>query len=80
MNPISWLFGSWKLTCVGTATVVYQSPLAGKTWDEQVGVTIERHTRTNKERAFLHKIDGTKCKTSVELVQCLIRKKEGAQL
>ncbi len=72
MNPISWLLGKWEVTQQATATVAYTSPLLRRSWNEQVGITIERHTRTNEERAFIHGLDGSKTKTSLAVVKAAI--------
>lgn len=70
MKILSLLFGEWVTIQEGIGKVGYIS-FTGREWEEQVGVTIERHTRTNKERAFIHRLDGRKQKTSLEVAKSL---------
>lgn len=74
LSMLSMLFGKWELIHSGTAQVEYSSLLPMKDWTEQVFITVERHSRTKKERAFIHRLDGQKQPTSVGLVMAALAK------
>lgn len=74
MRILAKLFGKWEVVSRIAGTAGYISPLLGREWSETVVFTIERHTRTQKERAFVHRPDGTKQATSLLIVQGLLPK------
>lgn len=59
----------WDVALKEPAMVGFYSAMFSKSWDESVVITIERHSRTGKERAFMHRINGAKKKASVEVVR-----------
>lgn len=74
MSLLSKLFGEWVVIQSGPAVAECESAILSKEWKEQVFVTVERHSRTNKERAFIHRIDGRKQATSVYIVRASMPK------
>lgn len=71
-RAFSLIFGRWEVIQSGAATASYISPILKKEWVEQVGVSIERHSRTGEERAFIHRLDGQKQKTSIDVVRATL--------
>jgi len=72
MSLMSFLFGEWEVVREVPGRVQYKSSLLRNAWEEDVVVTIERHTRTNKERSFIHRLDGSKTPTSLAVVKSLL--------
>lgn len=72
MSIFSMLFGEWEQTHAVFAEAEFSSLLMRKKWTEQTYVTVERHSRTKKERAYILRLNGQKQPTSVGLVKSLI--------
>lgn len=72
MSLLSTLFGRWEVILNGSAKATFQSAFRPD-WEESVGITVERHSRTKNERAFIHRIDGSKSKTSVIVAKRLFQ-------
>lgn len=71
-RALSLIFGRWDVVQSGVATASFISQILKKEWEEQVGISIERHSRTGKERAFIHHLDGRKQKTSIDVVRAIL--------
>lgn len=69
MSLISFLFGEWVVIHESRWKAQYVSALFCREWEEDIAITIERHTRTHKDRAFIHRINGTKQKTSLVIAK-----------
>lgn len=73
MGLIAKLFGKWELVQEAVGTAEYGG-LLFKQWNEDVVVTVERNSKTQKERAFITRLTGKKQPISLAIAKSILPK------
>lgn len=74
MNILPKIFGKWEVVQEAVGEAGYSSFLFGRQWREDVVVTIERNSKTQKERAFIARLTGEKQPISLAIAKSLLPK------
>lgn len=74
MSLITKLFGKWQVVQEAVGEAGYSSPIFGRQWREDVVVTVERNSKTQKERAFIARLTGEKQPISLAIAKSILPK------
>lgn len=74
MNLLAKLFGKWEVVQEVVGEAGYSSPLFNRRWREDVVITVERNSKTKKERAFFSRLNGDKQQIPMALAKSLLPK------
>lgn len=74
MNILTKLFGKWEVVQEVVGEAGYGSLLFGRQWREDVVVTVERNSKTKKERAFIARFTGEKQPIALPIAKRLLSK------
>lgn len=66
-----WLFGTWEVVDTQKGTVEYSSFLFQGRSKEDVVFTLEKNTKSGKERAFAETMSGSREKVSIHIFKQL---------
>lgn len=74
MGLITKLFGKWEVVQEAVGTAEYGSLLFSRQWSEDVVVTVERNSKTQKERAFMTRLTRGKQPISLAIAKSILPK------
>jgi len=74
MKLFTKLFGKWEVVQEVVGDAGYSSPLFNRRWHEDIVITVERNSKTKKERAFFTRLNGEKQSLPLALAKSLLPK------